>query len=69
MKEAKLSASCLVRGQPAAQGGFPLSHYNIVNNANMIGQRLRLHQKVRGAGPAKLPGTLQGRACWVPPSG
>lgn len=52
--------TCLsCQGTTGSPKGATLSHYNIVNNSNMIGERLRLHQKVRGCWPSKgFPGTV-----------
>lgn len=59
------------QGTTGSPKGATLSHYNIVNNANMIGQRLRLHQKVRGCWPSKgflapcRGGGLLDSPCWL----
>lgn len=43
------SITCLsYQGTTGSPKGATLSHHNIVNNANMIGERLRLPLKVRG---------------------
>ncbi|XP_025136116.3 medium-chain acyl-CoA ligase ACSF2, mitochondrial isoform X2 [Bubalus bubalis] len=45
-------------GTTGSPKGATLSHYNIVNNANMIGQRLRLHQKMPEESRIVLPSPL-----------
>lgn len=45
-------------GTTGSPKGATLSHYNIVNNANMIGQRLRLHQKTPEESRVVLPSPL-----------
>lgn len=64
-------STCLSsQGTTGSPKGATLSHYNIVNNSNMIGHRLKMHEKVRqrwpqGCGKAGRGGT----ACWAPPAG
>ncbi|XP_055263549.1 medium-chain acyl-CoA ligase ACSF2, mitochondrial [Moschus berezovskii] len=45
-------------GTTGSPKGATLSHYNIVNNANMIGQRLRLQQKTPEESRVVLPSPL-----------
>lgn len=45
-KKAKLSSAS--QGTTGSPKGATLSHHNIVNNSNMIGQRLRMPLKVSG---------------------
>lgn len=56
------SATCLsCQGTTGSPKGATLSHHNIVNNSNMIGERLRLHMKVRGCWPGQgLPALCRG---------
>lgn len=43
------SVICLShQGTTGSPKGATLSHYNIVNNSNLLGKRLKLHLKVRG---------------------
>lgn len=59
------SITCLsYQGTTGSPKGATLSHYNIVNNSNLIGNRLRLCLKVRGGnrGPAAWGG---GSPCWL----
>lgn len=52
------------QGTTGSPKGATLSHYNIVNNANIIGERLKLHLKVRGCRRRladTLPGSRRGR--------
>lgn len=37
------------QGTTGSPKGVTLSHYNIVNNSNMIGKRLNMHLKVRSS--------------------
>lgn len=62
------SVTCLsYQGTTGSPKGATLSHYNIVNNANIIGERLKLHLKVRGCW-LRLAGTLHGwGSCWALP--
>lgn len=51
--EQEPSVTCLsYQGTTGSPKGATLSHYNIVNNSNMIGDRLKLHLKVRGLAQA-----------------
>lgn len=65
------SVTCLLyQGTTGSPKGATLSHYNIVNNSNMIGDRLRLHLKVRGLaqalqGGGRVGGGLLGSPCWL----
>lgn len=53
------SVTCLsYQGTTGRPKGATLSHYNIVNNSNIIGEHLKLHLKVRRCWP-RLTGTLQ----------
>ncbi|XP_032471566.1 medium-chain acyl-CoA ligase ACSF2, mitochondrial isoform X2 [Phocoena sinus] len=45
-------------GTTGSPKGATLSHYNIVNNSNMIGERLRLHQKPPDKSRVVLPNPL-----------
>ncbi|XP_065752654.1 medium-chain acyl-CoA ligase ACSF2, mitochondrial isoform X2 [Phocoena phocoena] len=45
-------------GTTGSPKGATLSHYNIVNNSNMIGERLRLHQKPPDKSRVVLPSPL-----------
>ncbi|XP_031532161.1 medium-chain acyl-CoA ligase ACSF2, mitochondrial isoform X2 [Vicugna pacos] len=45
-------------GTTGSPKGATLSHYNIVNNSNMIGERLRLHQKAPDESRVVLPNPL-----------
>lgn len=59
------SITCLSsQGTTGNPKGATLSHYNIVNNSNLIGDRLKMHLKVRAAspGPAGDGETVQARA-------
>ena len=53
------------QGTTGRPKGATLSHYNIVNNSNLIGERLRMHLKVRGLAQA----LLGGRGWGAPPAG
>lgn len=51
------SITCLsYQGTTGNPKGATLSHYNIVNNSNLIGDRLRLRLKVRGLAEPLQPG-------------
>lgn len=69
--EQEASVTCLsYQGTTGSPKGATLSHYNIVNNANIIGERMKLHLKVRGcwlrlAGTLHGWGVLLGSPCWV----
>lgn len=53
------SATCLsCQGTTGSPKGATLSHHNIVNNSNMIGERLRLHMKTPESSRVVLPSPL-----------